>query len=74
MDRAENIQEKQFLKNPDKETDNNNNYNSYNNYLSCQIPPNTNSPPTSEFINRYLTSILVNKKLDLNINTYENYQ
>ena len=59
---------------PDKEPDSNNYSAYYNNYLSCQVPPNANSPPSNEFINRYLTSLLINKNLDLNLNTYMNYK
>ncbi len=52
----------------------NNYYNHYNNYLSCQIPPNHNSPPKSDFIYFYLNSRLQNQKLNLNREAYLAYK
>ena len=75
MNRTEILQTQPIsFKNKKNDKDSNNYYSYYNNYLSCQVPPNNNSPPSNEFINRYLTSMLVNKKLDLNLITYKNYK
>ena len=52
----------------------NNYYTHYNNYLSCQIPPNHNSPPESDFIYFYLNSRLQNQKLNLNREAYSAYK
>ena len=46
----------------------------YNNYLSCEMPPPSNSPPSSDFINYYLNFKLTNSKLNLNYSTYQDYQ
>ena len=45
----------------------------YLNYLSCQIPPPSNSPPSTDLINRYITYKLNSKKLNLDYRTYNNY-
>ena len=52
----------------------NNYYSHYNNYLSCQIPPNHNSPPEGDYINLYLNSVLEHKKLHLNVEAYKAYK
>jgi hypothetical protein len=44
------------------------------NKLSYQMPPNSNSPPsTDNFINYYLNYMLKNKNLELNLEMYKEY-
>ena len=46
----------------------------YYNFLSYQIPPPSNSPPSSDFINTYLNYKLTNHKLNLNYSSYNEYK